>query len=84
MVPFYEEGKNNYQSLASLDNLFTSNALVVSYSLSSLSSNGATYLLIIRGGVSDLRKLMNVNPILGKDITKDLGVDLQYRLNSKI
>ncbi|RZO95878.1 MAG: DUF2066 domain-containing protein [Gammaproteobacteria bacterium] len=78
------EGIKDYQNLASLDDLFSSNALVVSYSLSSLSPNGAIYLLVIRGGVSDLRKLMNVNPILGKDVTKDLGVDLQYRLNSKI
>lgn len=75
-------GINDYQNLTLLDNLLSSNALVVSYSLSSLSLDGATYLLVIRGGISDLKKLMNVNPFLDKDETKDLEVDLQYRLNS--
>ena len=57
-------GVDEYKQLLSLEKIIESNALVDTYSISSISNQTVTYLLSIRGQVSDLEKLMNVNPFL--------------------
>jgi len=71
-------GVEEYKHLLSVEKIIESNALVDSYSINSISNHTVTYLLSIRGQVSDLEKLMNVNPLLlGKSIEKG-EADLEY------
>ena len=48
------------------------------YSIGSISSDTVTYVLSIRGQVSDLEKLMNVNPLLTNQPSRGNGIALEY------
>ena len=71
-------GVEEYKQLLSLEKIIESNALVDTYSISSISNQTVTYLLSIRGQVSDLEKLMNVNPFLFDQPIKKGKADLEY------
>ena len=71
-------GIEKYDQITSLENIIRSNALVISYSISSISDSSVTYLLEIRGEVSDLEKLMNVNPLLISQLGADGKEELKY------
>ena len=71
-------GVEEYKHLLSVEKIIESNALVDSYSINSISNHTVTYLLSIRGQVSDLEKLMNVNPLLLDQPIKKGEADLEY------
>ncbi|GIT32766.1 MAG: hypothetical protein Ct9H300mP3_02970 [Gammaproteobacteria bacterium] len=71
-------GVEEYNHLLSLEKIIESNALVDSYSINSISNHTVTYLLSIRGQISDLEKLMNVNPLLLGQPIKKGEADLEY------
>ena len=64
--------------MLSVEKIIESNALVDSYSINSISNHTVTYLLSIRGQISDLEKLMNVNPLLFGQPIKKGEADLEY------
>ena len=71
-------GIEKYDQITSLENIIRSNALVISHSINSISDSSVTYLLEIRGEVSDLEKLMNVNPLLISQPGADGKEELKY------
>ena len=71
-------GVEEYKHLLSVEKIIESNVLVDSYSINSISNHTVTYLLSIRGQVSDLEKLMNVNPLLLGQPIKKGEADLEY------
>ena len=71
-------GVEEYKHLLSVEKIIESNALVDSYSINSISNHTVTYLLSIRGQISDLEKLMNVNPLLLGQPIKKGEADLEY------
>ena len=71
-------GIEKYDQIISLENIIRSNALVISHSINSISDSSVTYLLEIRGEVSDLEKLMNVNPLLISQPGADGKEELKY------
>ena len=71
-------GVEQYKDLRNVERIIESNALVDEFSIGSISDDTVTYLLIIRGQVSDLEKLMNVNPVLINDPSNENGIDLKY------
>tara|TARA_B100001123_G_scaffold82504_1_gene94049 strand:- start:1789 stop:2826 length:1038 start_codon:yes stop_codon:yes gene_type:complete len=64
--------------LQNVERLIESNTLVDEYSIGSISNNTVTYLLSIRGQISDLEKLMSVSPLLTNQTSGENGVDLEY------
>ena len=71
-------GVEEYKHFLSVEKIIESNALVDSYSINSISNNTVTYLLSTRGQISDLEKLMNVNPLLLGQPIKKGEADLEY------
>ena len=71
-------GVEEHKDLLNVERIIETNALVYAYSISSISSDTVTYLLSIRGQVSDLEKLMNVNPLLTNQPSQENGIDLEY------
>tara|TARA_Y100000588_G_scaffold60198_1_gene59127 strand:- start:566 stop:1603 length:1038 start_codon:yes stop_codon:yes gene_type:complete len=72
-------GLSTYEDLISLEKIIGSNALIDSYSLSSISKNDVTYSLLIRGQILDLKKLMDVNPVLVSKTTSLDKAELRYQ-----
>jgi len=71
-------GVVEHKDLLNVERIMETNALVYAYSIGSISSDTVTYLLSIRGQVSDLEKLMNVNPLLTNQPSQENGIDLEY------
>ncbi len=71
-------GVEEHKDLLNVERIIETNALVYAYSIASISSNTVTYLLSIRGQVSDLEKLMNVNPLLTNQPSRENAIDLEY------
>jgi hypothetical protein len=71
-------GVEEHKDLLNVERIIETNALVYAYSISSISSDTVTYLLSIRGQVSDLEKLMNVNPFLANQPSQEKAIDLEY------
>ncbi len=55
---------STFEDLISLEKIIRSNALIDSYSISSISSGSVAYSLMVRGQIIDLKRLMDVNPLL--------------------
>ena len=71
-------GVEEHNDLLNVEKIIETNALVYAYSIGSISSDTVTYLLSIRGHVSDLEKLMNVNPLLTNQPSQGNGIALEY------
>ena len=71
-------GVEEYKDLFNVERIIETNALVNAYSIGSISGDTVTYLLSVRGQVSDLEKLMNVNPLLTIQSSQESGIDLEY------
>ena len=71
-------GVEKHKDFLNVERIIESNALVYAYSISSISSDTVTYLISIRGQVSDLEKLMNVNPLLTNQPSQENAIDLKY------
>ena len=71
-------GVEEYKDLFNVERIIETNALVYAYSIGSISGDTVTYLLSVRGQVSDLEKLMNVNPLLTIQSSQESGIDLEY------
>ena len=71
-------GVEEYKDLFNVERIIETNALVYEYSIGSISGDTVTYSLSIRGQVSDLKKLMNVNPLLTIQSSQESGIDLEY------
>ena len=71
-------GIEKYDQIVSLENIIRSNALVISHNINSISGNSVSYLLEIRGEISDLETLMNVNPLLIRQPRVEGEEELKY------
>ena len=71
-------GVEEHNDLLNVEKIIETNALVYAYSIGSISSDTVTYVLSIRGQVSDLEKLMNVNPLLTNQSSRGNGIALEY------
>jgi hypothetical protein len=71
-------GVEEHNDLLNVEKIIETNALVYAYSIGSISSDTVTYVLSIRGQVSDLEKLMNVNPLLTNQPSQRNGIALEY------
>ena len=71
-------GIEKYDQIVSLENIIRSNALVISHNINSISGNSVSYLLEIRGEISDLETLMNVNPLLIRQPIVEGEEELKY------
>ena len=71
-------GVEEHNDLLNVEKIIETNVLVYAYSIGSISSDTVTYVLSIRGQVSDLEKLMNVNPLLTNQPSQDNAIDLEY------
>ena len=71
-------GIDKYDQIVSLENIIRSNALVISHNINSISGNSVSYLLEIRGEISDLETLMNVNPLLIRQPMVEGEEELKY------
>ena len=71
-------GVEEHNDLLNVEKIIETNALVYAYSIGSISSDTVTYVLSIRGQVSDLEKLMNVNPLLTNQPSRGNGIALEY------
>jgi len=71
-------GVEEHSDLLNVEKIIETNALVYAYSIGSISSDTVTYVLSIRGQVSDLEKLMNVNPLLTNQPSQGNGIALEY------
>ena len=71
-------GIEKYDQIVSLENIIRSNALVISHNINSISGNSVSYLLEIRGEISDLETLMNVNPLLIRQPMVEGEEELKY------
>jgi len=71
-------GVEGYKDLLAIERIIEFNALIEEYSIWSISNNTVTYSLSTRGQVTDLEKLMNVNPLLTNQSSQRNGIDLEY------
>ena len=71
-------GVEEHNDLLNVEKIIETNVLVYAYSIGSISSDTVTYVLSIRGQVSDLEKLMNVNPLLTNQPSQGNGIALEY------
>ena len=71
-------GVEEHNDLLNVEKIIETNALVYEYSIGSISNDTVTYIISIRGQVSDLEKLMNVNPLLINQPSQGNGIDLEY------
>jgi len=71
-------GVEEHKDLLNVEKIIETNALVYEYSISSISNDTVTYILSIRGQVSDLEKLMNVNPLLINQPSHGNRIALEY------
>ena len=71
-------GVEEHNDLLNVEKIIETNALVYEYSIGSISNDTVTYIISIRGQVSDLEKLMNVNPLLTNQPSQGNGIALEY------
>jgi len=61
-----------------VEEIIQSNVLVISFRLSSIQGSSVIYQVDIKGTISDLKKLMNVNPLLISQPGADGKEELKY------
>lgn len=71
-------GIEQYTDLVLLEDIIRANPLVVSFNLTSILGSSVTYQLNIKGQPSDLKKLMNVNPLMVDQQNSWDSADLHY------
>ena len=71
-------GVEDHKDFLNVEKIIETNALIYEYSIGSISNDTVTYKLSIRGQVSDLEKLMNVNPLLINRSSQGKGISLEY------
>ena len=76
-------GIQGYSDLVLVEEIIESNVLVISSNLDSIQGSSIIYQLEIKGSISDLEKLMNVNPHLSQQQDAQNNLLLEYLFRSK-
>ena len=76
-------GIEKYTDLVLVEEIIQSNVLVISFRLSLIQGSSVIYQVDIKGTISDLKKLMNVNPHLSNQQSSKSNIELEYFFRSR-